>query len=362
MCDRHRQRRPLRRSRLAQKRGELGLPVEETSIAAMLKPLGYDTACIGKWLLGYEPKFSPNRHRFDHFFGIMGGLADYFSHVEPGGQPTLYENGKPISRSGYLTDLLAEESVAWLRRRSSTPFFLFVPFNAPHDPMQGPDDRAKPLTAETWNRGDRATYVKMVERMDAAVGEILEQLRKMGAVENTLVAFLSDNGGQRLARNLPLRGGKSSVYEGGLRVPGIVRWPGVAPEGATSRQVAITMDLTPTFLKAAGGSGPRPLDGVDLTAWIKVPSTSVPRTLFWRYKRGTTVRKAVRDGDLKLTNDDGREELFDLSKDPEEKSNLLAARPESAQRLKSKLSEWEERVRAPRLRPFEQRAARSETR
>ncbi|MCP5118891.1 MAG: sulfatase-like hydrolase/transferase, partial [bacterium] len=157
-------------------RGELGLPASEPTLPRLLKDHGYDTACSGKWHLGYMAEHSPNRHGFDEYFGILGGNADYFRHVEAAGDKVLYHNSEPVDRDGYLTELFVDHAVEWLSRRSEKPFFLYVPFNAPHTPVQGPDDSDKEITAENWGQGDRATYARMVEAMDTGVGRILAQL------------------------------------------------------------------------------------------------------------------------------------------------------------------------------------------
>ena len=335
-------------------RGELGLPPDEVTLPRLLKDLGYETACVGKWHLGYLDKFSPNRHGFDEYFGILGGNADYFTHREASGDPVLYHNGKPVSRQGYLTDLITGHAVDWLRKRGPNPFFLYVPYTAPHSPLQGPDDAGKKIGEANWNKGDRATYARMVERMDEGVGRILARLREMRLSDSTIVLFLSDNGGYNLSRNDPFRGGKSSVYEGGIRVPCLIRWPGVIPPGSVSEQVALTMDLLPTFIAAAGGRLPagRKFDGIDLGGVLLGESRVFPRTVFWRYKRGDARRKAVRDGNLKLIWNDGQEELFDLDRDMRERTNLLAQLPGAARDLRRKLAAWEQEVAASRLSGF----------
>ena len=346
-----------------QKRGELGLPVSETCLARVLKQHGYDTACMGKWHLGYPEKFWPNRHGFDEFFGILGGAVDYFTHKEPNGVPCLYRNTERVERPGYITDLIAGEANEWLRRRSSAkPFFLYVPFTAPHLPSQGPDDRESPGDANTWSKGSRATYIKMVERLDDGVGSILAQLDRMGAAGNTLVIFVSDNGGTAIGRNSPLRGNKSQVWEGGIREPCMIRWPGVVPQGKITAQPIITMDFFPTILGAAGIAPPpaRKLDGLNLGPFLRGNQPLFSRTLFWRYKRGENVRKAVRDGDMKLVSDNGKEELHNLADDEGERKNLLPQAEAMASKLRAKLVAWEKEVAAPRLRDF--RASRAELR
>src|SRR5215831_12154642 len=170
----------------------------------ILKDHGYDTAIVGKWHMGYLPKFWPNRHGFDEFYGILGGNADYFLHAEGSDLPCFYHNETPIEEYGYMTDLLTAHAVDWLKKRSAKPFFLYLPFTAPHVPLQGPEDRGKPADDRS-----QARYRTMIERMDQGVGEVLAQLDRMRAAENTLVIFMSDNGAIPVGNNTPLRGFKS---------------------------------------------------------------------------------------------------------------------------------------------------------
>jgi N-acetylgalactosamine-6-sulfatase len=345
-----------------QKRGELGLPTSETTIARILKSNGYDTACFGKWHLGYPEPFRPTRHGFDEYFGILGGNADYYTHEETGegqGQSQLYENDKPVQRKGYLTDLFTETAISWLKRRTQKPFFLYLPYNAPHVPIQNPDEYDPKTGTAPTRQGHRPTYARMVTRLDERVGDVMKQLDSMGAADNTIVFFLSDNGGDANGRNDPYRGKKSSVWEGGFREPCAIRWPGVVKPGTTSTQVALTMDLLPTILSGAGITAPAGLrfDGIDLTPVISGKRQPISRTVCWRYKRGKFVRKAIRSGDWKYVNDTGAEELHDLARDEREANDLLAEKPEIARDLKTKLAAWETEVRAPRLRDFRPAAA-----
>lgn len=327
-----------------QQRGELGLPASEPSMPRLLKRAGYDTAIMGKWHLGYLEKFRPSRHGFDEFFGILGGNADYFTHKEESPLPALYHNDKPVQREGYMTDLIARESVRWLKARSRKPFFLYAAFTAPHLPMQAPDG---------MSTRDHATYIRMVESLDGAVGAIMEQLDRMGAAENTILIFASDNGAIQLGSNGGLRGFKSGLWEGGIREPFLIRWPAALPRGRTSAQVGITMDLLPTILAAAGIAQPAGLkfDGANLLPVLRGDAPTFSRTLFWRYKRGEARRKAVRDGDVKYVWDDGKEELHDLAQDEREQHDLLSDTA-TANRLKAKLVAWEQDVVASRLKDF----------
>ena len=323
------------------KRGELGLPADAASMANVFKANGYETAIFGKWHLGYEAKFAPSRHGFDQHFGIIGGGADYYTHrePEPNGRPAMVENGHPVERSGYLTDLFADAALDWLEHRPATgkPFFLYLPFNAPHTPIQDPD-----IPDDPGKNGDRARYVRMVERMDRRVGDILAQLD----ANNTLVLFLSDNGADANGSNAPLRGRKSSVYEGGTRVAGLIRWTGKL-KPRESDQVTHVIDILPTLASACELRLPaRPaLDGMNLWPVWQGKKKSVPRTLFWRYRRGANTRKAIRDGRWKLTNDSGDESLFDLTRDPREQTPLQDREPATAASLRAKLAAWESEFR-----------------
>lgn len=334
---------------------DVGLPLTETTIADRFKKAGYATALVGKWHLGYEPKFLPDRHGFDHSFGPLGGAVDYFHHAEPGGEPMLYQDGKPVRRDGYLTDLITAEAERVIRGRPDRPFFLYVPYTAPHSPFQTPGDRPeKPVSLEESERGTRETYRAMVEHPDRGVGRLLAALDEARLADRTLVVFASDNGGAKYARNAPFSGAKGGLFEGGIRVPCVARWPGVLPAGAEFDQPTATFDLTASILRAAGAEPPadRPLDGIDVLKLVAEQRPIPPRPLFWRARRGERTWRAVRDGSLKyVSRQDGNqvtEDLFDLARDPAEKDNLLARRPADADRLKGLLATWERDVRPNR--------------
>jgi N-acetylgalactosamine-6-sulfatase len=344
-----------------QKKHDLGLPAEESVLARLLKGAGYATALCGKWHLGYEDKFAPNRHGFDHAFYCLGGGMDYFHHVEGPTRPlpVLRLNGKPIRRRGYFTDLVAEEAVRFLRANGDKPFFLYVPFTAPHAPFQGPgDSRPEPLPADSplWQQGKAPpqVYAAMVGRLDEAVGKILGELEGRELGPRTLVIFTSDNGGTASARPTPFSGIKGSTFEGGIRVPCVVRWPGVLPEKTVTDQVAITMDLTASVVRAAGARPPegRPFDGIDVLGRLEKRQPVPGRTLFWRARRGDRTWWAVREGSLKYVarQDGGRkaEYLFDLRDDPGEKTSVLSRRGEDVARIKRLLAGWERGVRPGR--------------
>lgn len=340
---------------------ELGLPASANSLARLLKNAGYATAVVGKWHLGYDDKFAPQRHGFDHAFYCLGGGMDYFHHVEESAAfgPMLRLNGMTVRRDGYFTELVAREAVRFLEGHSGVPFFLCVPFTAPHAPFQGPGDRqATPLPANSplWDQSKAPpeVYLAMIASLDAAVGRVLAALDATGLADKTIVVFTSDNGGTRSARNAPLSGVKGSTMEGGIRVPCLARWPGVLPRGVVSEQVGITMDLTAALANAAGVEAPadQPFDGTDVLAKVARGEGPVSRALFWRGRRGQSTWWAVRDGDLKYVRHQqgevAREWLFDLAGDVAERDDLSARRPDDVQRLKTSLGRWENDVRPVR--------------
>jgi arylsulfatase A-like enzyme len=316
--------------------------------------LGYDTAVTGKWHLGYAEKHWPKQHGFDYSFGILGGNADYYTHEEQGegaGKTQMFENGERVRRSGYMTDLIADAALGWLKQRRTRPYFLYLPFTAPHTPIQAREDFDPKTGTAPHRQRYRPAYARMVERMDARVGDVLRQVEESGAAKNTIVVFVSDNGADVNGRNEPYKGRKSSVWEGGIRAPLHIRWADVIRPGGNMDQVAMTMDLAPTLLRAAG-AGTRRFDGVDLMPFITGARPPVARTVFWRYKRGDEVRKAVRHGNWKYVHDGGTKALHDLALDPGEKNDLFTSRTEVVQDLEARLSKWELDVRSPRLREF----------
>ncbi|MEJ7636892.1 MAG: sulfatase-like hydrolase/transferase [Singulisphaera sp.] len=261
-------------------------------------------------------------------------------------------DGKPLERPGYFTDLVAEEAVRVIRRWDE-PLFLYVAFTAPHAPYQGPDD-GRPELPTKPGKPSPGVYAAMVERLDAAVGRVLAALDEGGLAADTLVLFTSDNGGTSHARPTPFRGHKGNTFEGASASTCVARWPGVLPAGATSDQVAITMDLTASMARAAGAAPPegRAFDGIDILERLGQGGPATPRTLFWRARRGTRTWWAVRDGALKYIalqdEDSRREHLFGLDRDPGEAHDLTALRGEDAGRLRRRLAAWEQEVRPRR--------------
>jgi arylsulfatase A-like enzyme len=348
---------------------ELGLPPAYAILPMALKKEGYQTAMMGKWHLGYEEKFRPDKQGFDYSIGPIGYGGDYFYHVEQSpinlpdftGAHNLAENGKEVFRDGeYMTELITHEAVKWLNQQHKrSPFFLYLPFTSPHSPFQGPgDDPGRPISGEAWNFQSRQKYIEMVEAMDKGIGEILSTLEKQHLEKETIVIFFSDNGGTRMASNGILSGFKGSVYEGGIRVPCLIRWPGMIQENKVSHQASISFDLSHSLLQIAGIKAEQlKTDGYDIVKHVSRDLQDIERTLFWRAKRGNSVKKAIRDGDYKYLTESMNdsilyEKLFKLDDDPSELNDLFNMQPVKASSLKEKLLEWEQEVMAPRLKSF----------
>ena len=346
---------------------ERGLPVTGRSLPALLRSNGYDTGLIGKWHLGFKPEFGPNAHGFDEFFGFLSGAVDYYSHRRGDGTPDLFENTTPIEVPDYLTDEITRRSVRFIDNHAAKPFFLEVAYNATHWPFQPPNHRPTdphavprpneqgdmrlyqgPEDAEPASRRD---YVRMLERADDGVGAILAALARHGLARNTLVIFTNDNGGEWLSRNAPFSHRKSTLWEGGIRVPLLLRWPGHLPPGKTSLQVAITMDLTASIIAVTktGIPSEQSFDGINLIPNLTGASRPVERELFWRIVRPNIQQKAVRSGRWKLLIDGRSFLLFDLNTDLAERHDLAAQHPELVRKLKRRIEEWEKEIDQKRV-------------
>jgi arylsulfatase A-like enzyme len=324
-----------------------GLPPSETTLAQMLKDVGYRTALFGKWHLGFERDFSPNRHGFDEFFGFLDWTVDYYTHRTYDGKPGLYQNETPVEVEGYTSEIFTDRAIAFIEQRASRPFFLFVSYNAalpPHQPPGRPEDIRN---QGNWYHGTRADYIKVVEALDAGVGRILETLDRNGLTSDTLVIFTCDHGGRELGRTLPLFHGFRTLWEGGIRVPLILRWPGRLPAGEVSSQLSINMDLSATMLQAAQTAplAGRRLDGIDLLPILQKKRPEVERTFFWRTDFSAYKQRAVRRGRFKYLRDDTTEMLFDLEEDIGERQNLAYQQADLLKELQAALAEWEAGLR-----------------
>lgn len=325
----------------------LGLPPQHPTLPSLLRDAGYRTALMGKWHLGYPPAFGPLRSGYDEFFGPMSGGVDYFTHCSSTGQHDLYLNDAEQQEGGYLTDLITDHGLDFVRRmaggaRSGTPFFLSLHYTAPHWPWETRDDEA--LAQEVKGNlfhlhgGNIDTYRRMIHHMDEGIGRLMDLLRAEGLERDTLVVFTSDNGGERFSDNWPLVGGKMDLTEGGIRVPWIAHWPAVIAPGSTSTQTCMTMDWSATMLDAAGATAAasHPLDGRSLMPLLRDATWRDDQPLFWRMNhRG---QRAMRHGPWKYLRVDGHDYLFNLEGDERERANLAPIAPE---RLAAMVQAWE---------------------
>ena len=330
-----------------------GMIPGEPSVAGLMKSAGYQTAMSGKWHLGYDDDRVPNAHGFDRYFGLLGGNHHYFEHYDRKNRPDLFRDREAIEMEGYSTDLIADHAIQYIREMADQPFFLYVPFNAPHFPYQGPGDAEREVTPKKgWQTGSRETYIAMVESLDAAVGRILAALDEAGQAGRTLVVFTSDNGGTTYSRNAPLAKGKGTLWEGGIRVPTIARFPGRIPAGSVSTQVSTTFDWTATFVEMARVDPPkdRAFDGIDLLPILSRQLPEQERLLFWRrtldpYRKNVEEHRAVRFGKWKyIDQPTGERFLFDLSRDIGETTNVIESQPRIAAELLRRIDAWEEAV------------------
>lgn len=321
-----------------------GIPAGHPTVSSLIKDAGYATALVGKWHIGYLPYFGPLRSGFDEFFGNMSGAVDHFTHKDMSDSPDLFEGEVPVERIGYMTDLLTQRAVEYIGRKHEKPFYLSLHYTSPHWPWEGPKDIAVSNAMKYGPAGFRSggsikVYGEMMKSLDAGIGRVLDALRSTGLDKNTLVIFTSDNGGERFSYNWPFTGQKMDLHEGGIRVPAIVRWPGVTKAGAVSDQPAITMDWTATMIAAAGGKAdPKyPLDGLDLTKALTGKDPIRERMFFWRTKR----QSAMRHGKWKYIREGKQEFLFDLAVDEREQADFALAQPQMIERLRNEFSRWE---------------------
>jgi arylsulfatase A len=322
----------------------LGLSPSVPTLPRILKNAGYRTSIFGKWHLGGTLPNMPIAHGFDYFYGITGGNVDFYSHENVEKYHDLWENEEPIREEGYLTELITRRTVKYLDEHSKShrdqPFFVYVPYNAVHWPFQAPRRPNDIRNRETWFDGTRADYKEMVESVDQSVGAILGALDR-NKLANTLVIFTNDNGGERLSRNTPFFHHKATLWEGGIRVPTLMRWTGKLPANKDCDQPMISMDLTATALKAAGAPMPDNLEGIDLMPFASGKQPMIERTLYWRIDRAGRKQQAVRRGNIKWINDGGIEMVFDLERDPGERNNIFTRLPEKAMELRKAYGEWE---------------------
>lgn len=337
---------------------QIALPHTERLLPEYLKPLGYATACFGKWNLGFASGSRPTERGFDEFFGHASGNMDYYSHIY-NGRNDLFRGLEEVRAHGYSTDLIADAACDFIHRHADEPFFAYVPFNAAHfanwrnkrpgQPViwQAPDEYFALYNASPDTRDSQVRYRAVISALDAGIGRVLDQLNRCNLKENTIVIILSDNGafmiprrGLGVASNLPLRSGGSTLYEGGVRVPCLIRWPGRIAPGTVCHEPLIGMDLTPMIVHAAGGELPqnRVFDGRDPIKALTGQASGIHKMLCFQWGK----RRAIRASQYKLICDsDGKNvELYDLESDLGETKNLAARHPAVVRDLSGQLDRW----------------------
>lgn len=344
---------------------DMGLPLNEQTIADQLRAQGYRTAVFGKWHMGNADRYHPLHRGFDEFYGFRDGARSFFGYTDqkPPRRPSQRMErgfGEFIEPEGYLTDELAEAACDFITRHQDQPFFAFVSFNAVHTPME-PDPQFAAMFPEL--EGKRRQLAQMNWSLDLACGRIVDHLEELGLSDDTLIIFTNDNGGPTDANrsnNYPLSGTKANHLEGGIRVPGIMVWPGRVEPNTRYGNPVSTLDLMPTFLAAAAPQrSPLPeWDGVDLLPFLTGEASAHPhKFLFWKKE----TRAVVRQGDWKLIRfPDRPAELYDISSDPTETNDLAAKYPERVRQMFKELFDWEGELSRPLWqleRRFETRAA-----
>jgi len=328
----------------------LGLPPQHPTLPSLLRDVGYRTALIGKWHLGYPPHFGPTKSGYDEFFGAVSGGVDYFTHHSPSGAHDLYLGEAEHAEEGYLTDLLSRRAVDYVHRmadgaRGDTPFLLSLHYTAPHWPWETRDDaHIAPDVAKNLfhlDGGNVESYRRMIHHMDEGIGWLVQALEQEGLLHDTLIVFTSDNGGERFSDNWPLVGGKMDLTEGGIRVPWIAHWPAAIAPGSVSSQHCLTMDWSVTLMEL-GGAKPAPgheWDGVSLLPVLRDATHTFERPMFWRMNhRG---QRAMRLGRWKYLRVDGHDYLFDISTDARERANQAQAQPQRLAQMREAWEAWD---------------------
>ena len=322
----------------------VGTPLSEKMISEALIEIGYRTSAIGKWHIGDHPDLHPTQQGFDHWFGFAGGGMNYWGKAD-GPLRTIFRNGDPVPESElhYLTDDFTEEAIRVITKKDNKPFFIYLAYNAPHAPDQATENYLK--QTEHIEYGGRSVYGAMVNAIDAGVGRIDSTLIANGLKENTLLIYLSDNGGRgEYADNRPYRGYKGMLYEGGIKVPFFINWPKAIPKNQRFEKVISALDIFPTALEAAGKNAAEEtqLEGVNLLPYIQGKNNETPHEkLFWRSVGG--FEYAVRIGDFKLYKRANTENLllFDLNNDPYERTDVASQHPKMVADLEKAYADWD---------------------
>lgn len=323
---------------------QTGMSSDEYTIAEVFKNAGYTTGIMGKWHLGYKKQYNPVQHGFDQFYGYVSGNVDYHSHYDNAGIFDWWHNLDTLKEEGYVTDLITEHSIDFIKKNRDKPFFLYVPHEAPHVPFQGRKDSAFRFPNREFSylgpvEDTERAYKEMVEVMDEGIGKILQTLKEQELENNTFVFFCSDNGA-RFGSNGNHRGAKGSLWEGGHRVPAVAWYPGKIEAGTVTDATVMSMDLLPTLASVAGIIPEGEFDGKDVSGVFFKGKKPAERPLFWRYRN----QKAVRKGEWKYLKIKEEEYLFNLKEDVEEQNNLMEQHPEITSELKALLVQWEKKM------------------
>ena len=328
-----------------------GMDLKQQTMGGALKNCGYRTGLVGKWHLGNADRFYPTERGFDSFYGLREGSRSYFFNPDREDKPSstkrIEKNGETVPFDGYLTDVFGEQAIEFLQHDSEQPFFLYLSFTAPHGPMHATEEDLKRFKNITDKK--RRTYAAMIWAMDRAIGNVLDALDQSGQADNTIVWFLSDNGGAtgNGSINLPLAGHKGIKFEGGIRVPFLMRWPERFSTGKVYDGLVSSMDIFATSLAAAGGNvSDAHLDGVDLVPFLTGKETGPPhQQLFWH----KLWFSAMRDDIWKLiyVKDYGYA-LYNMSTDPEEKHNIATKHTERVESMKNQMNTWKAAMEQPR--------------
>ncbi|MGC6463102.1 MAG: sulfatase [Pirellulaceae bacterium] len=331
-----------------------GMDIGETTLAQRLQSLGYRTGLIGKWHLGATDEQYPTQRGFDTFYGLREGSRSYFYDAQkndkPGDPRAIELQGQQVEFEGYLTDVFGDQAVEFIRSTSDAPFFLYLSFTAPHGPMHATKDDLERFKHIENQR--RRTYAAMVWAMDRAIGKVIAELEKQNQLDNTLIWFLSDNGGatNNASSNLPLAGHKGIKFEGGIRVPFLMSWKARFPDGKLDSRMVSALDILPTSVAAAGGvpsatSSSRPLDGVNLLPYLTGVKEGVPHEKLYWHKLWFS---AMRDGPWKLIYvQDYGYALYNLEDDLGEKRNLVAQHPARVKAMQEDLDAWKSQMIEP---------------
>ena len=330
---------------------KIGIDAKTRLLPDIMREHGYTTGLIGKWHLGAGPPFRPASRGFSEFYGFLGGGHHYFR-VKPGGKnydsPMWRDHAPTGDKLTYLTDDLTAEAQAFITRNQDKPFCLLLMYNAPHSPDHVIDSYMA-LVRDIAHEG-RRKYAALVQGVDVGVGEVRKTLDELGLTDNTIVVFLSDNGGRRgVSDNRPLRGNKGWLHEGGIRVPLIISWPSTLQKGETFRKPVCSLDLIPTAMTAAKIPVPDGVSGVDLLPYLTGQNNAPPhQTLYWRVCGGKGY--AIRHGDWKLVHDVCMDKpmLYNLAKDLGEDQNLIKSNPEKFEHLQRLYQAWSGTLEEPR--------------